>query len=337
VSKPRFSTSLEETKRISRILEIVQRIAVNPRRWRRKDLAEGFEISERQIQKDLDVIRHGLKLPLLHCREGYYFESLPRMPTVTYSFSEALALLLAAKAAQGMSGIPGGELAAALARLESLFPPEFGPLLRQLVLSRPSEDYDHRQDILSTLHHALMAHRRVQMTYSTSSRGGEESDRIVEPYYIMPYVRSWYLIAYDHKRGEVRMFKVDRIRQAELLEERYEIPKDFDLDEYLGPAWGVMRGEAGEPVEVVLQFSPEAGRWAREQRWHPSQEVQEQPDGSILFKLKVAITPEFVNWIMYYGSRVKVLLPESLRKRVEEEARRIGEAYQGEKRSRRDA
>ena len=52
---------LEETKRTSRILEIVQIIATAPRRYLRRHLAHRFEVSERMIQKDLDVIRHGLK------------------------------------------------------------------------------------------------------------------------------------------------------------------------------------------------------------------------------------------------------------------------------------
>lgn len=57
----------EDTKRVARILNLVQMIAAHPRRYLRRDLAARFEISERMIQKDLEVIRHGLRLPL--CRE----------------------------------------------------------------------------------------------------------------------------------------------------------------------------------------------------------------------------------------------------------------------------
>ena len=59
----------EEMKRTSRILEIVQIVATAPRRYLRRDLATRFEISERMIQKDLEVVRRGLKL-LLHSPEG---------------------------------------------------------------------------------------------------------------------------------------------------------------------------------------------------------------------------------------------------------------------------
>lgn len=319
---------LEETKRIRRVLTMIQLIALEPGRWRRSDLARVYEVSERQIQKDLDVIRHGLLLPLMHEPEGYYFEEMPHLPTVSYSFTEALALLLAARMAQAMPGTNSAELAAAIARLESLFPEAFVPLLRQATDRLPrAAAAPHRQEMLALLHRALAERRQVRIVYATGSRGGEESRRVVEPYAVIPYVRSWQLIAYDHLRGDVREFKLDRIREAELLDVGYTIPADFDLDAYLGDAWGLMRGAAGEPEEVVLVFAPEAGRWVTEERWHPSQRAQTLSDGRVQVSFCLGITPEFVNWVLYYGSRVRVVQPEHLRRRVAEELRRAAEGY----------
>jgi predicted DNA-binding transcriptional regulator YafY len=325
---PGLGRPYEEMKRTSRILELVQMIAVAPHRYRRSHLAARFEISERMIQKDLDIIRNGLKLNLLHTPEGYYFDELPRLPALQYTFAEGLALLLAIQAAQQVSGISSAELAAAVARLEALFPAEFTPLLRQIV-SQPviTVQRGHRQQMLNLLNRAVIEGRKVRMVYETRSRGGEASERVVRPYHIMPYVRSWQLIGYCERRGEPLMFKVDRIREATLLDERYSIPDNFDLDTYLGTAWGLMRGEASEPVDVALRFEPEAGHWVAEEYWHPSQQVEEQPDGCVLFRLHVAVTPEFVHWLLYYGSRVEVLEPANLRERVEEEHRRAVEMY----------
>ncbi len=325
---PGLGRPYEEMKRTSRILELVQIIAVAPCRYLRRNLAEYFEVSERTIQKDLEVIRHGLVLSLRHSPEGYYFEEVPRLPTLQYTFAEALALLLAVQAAWQVSGIGSAELAAAVARLEALFPPEFTPLLRQIV-SQPvlTAQREHRQQMLMLLNQALIEGRKVRMVYETRSRGGEVSERVVRPYHIMPYVRSWQLIAYCERREETLMFKIDRIQEATLLDERYSVPDDFDLDAYLGETWGMMRGEAGEPVDVVLRFEPEAGHWVVEEYWHPSQQVEEQPDGSLLFRLHVAITPEFVHWLLYYGSRVEVLEPLELRDKIVEETRRLARIY----------
>ena len=319
---------LEETKRTARILEIIQLIAGKPRQYRRGDLAERFEISERMIQKDFDVVRHGLKLVLMKDGDGYYFERLPHLPTTAYSFSEALALLTAARAAQAIPGVNSAELAAAVARLESVFPDEFRPLVREATEKLPRRAVKaHRQDMLTVLHRALIERRQVKIVYATGSRDGEANERVVEPYHIMPYGRSWHLIAFDHRREEVLQFKVDRVKEAELLDALYPVPPDFDVDTYLGDGWGIMRGAATEPETVVLLFEPEAGRWVAEEQWHPSQQSETLPDDRVRVTFRVGVTPEMVNWLLYYGSRVRVVEPAWLQVRAREEHRNALSLY----------
>lgn len=310
----------DEFRRVARILEIIQYITIRPGGWKRKTLAERYELSERQIQKDLDIIRHRLGLPLIHDGTGYSFERIPTLPAVQYTFAEALSLLLAMQSAQQVSGVGSPDLAAAMARLQAIFPPEFTGLIAQINSQTAKTTHrTSRQQTLLLLNRALMEQRKVHMIYRTQSRGGELNERVVRPYHVMPYVRSWQLIAYCEKRQDVLMFKVDRIHALTLLDERYTVPKDFKLDDYLGATWGMLRGNASEPVDVTLHFSPEAGAWVAEEQWHPSQQVEEQADGSVLFKLHIAVTAEFVNWLMYYGSRVKVLEPFWLQDRLREE------------------
>lgn len=53
---------LEETKRVARVLRIVQLISAQPRAWTRRRLGDEFELSARQIDYDLELIRHGFAL-----------------------------------------------------------------------------------------------------------------------------------------------------------------------------------------------------------------------------------------------------------------------------------
>ena len=119
---PRLGRPYQETRRISRILELIQIITALPGRCRRRDLAARFEISERMIQKDLDVIRNGLKLTLGRSAEGYRFDELPRLPAVGFSFAEGISLLLAVEAGRRNTGIGTADLEAAVGRLRGLFP-----------------------------------------------------------------------------------------------------------------------------------------------------------------------------------------------------------------------
>ena len=280
------------------------------------------------IKKDLQIVRHGLRLSLSSSRQGYYFEETPQLPAVAYSFTEALALVQAAQVSRQVAGINSSDLAAAVARLIALFPPEFGILLQKL-LHRPriTVDREHRQEMLHLLNQGWLENRKLDIVYQTAGRQGAVSQRVVHPYHIMPYVRSWQLIAYCENRQDVIMFKVDRIQRATLLDELYEIADSFDLDQYMGSAWGVMRPEGQAPELVELHFAPDAGRWVAEEYWHKSQQVEEQPDGSVIFRLNIAITPDFTSWILYYGSKVEVVEPEHLRSAVAAEHRRATEQY----------
>lgn len=309
----------EQIRRTARVLEIVQQITVAPGRWSRKELARYHEISERMIQKDLELIRVRLKLELEHDGLTYRFSRLPQLPTLTYTFNEALALVTAVRSAQTVPGVNSADLAAAAARLESIFPNDLRPLLREATDKLPNQaTRAHRHAMLTLLHRALVERRRVDIRYLTGSREGEINDRVVEPYHIMPYLRSWYLVAYDHRRDTVLDFKLDRILEARLMEETYAIPANFDIDEYIGDNWGIMRdaGPLAEPV--VLGFTPEAGRWVAEERWHKSQTAETLPDGSVRVEFFVSVTPEMVRWLMFYGADVVVEQPAWLRDRLRE-------------------
>jgi len=307
------------------VLEIIQQIAVAPGRWSRKALAEDHEIGERMIQKDIDLIRHRLGLELEHDGTTYSFIRLPHLPTLTYSFNEALALITAVRVAQTVPGINSADLAAAVARLESIFPAELWPLVREAADQMPTQaTRARRHTMLTLLHRALIERRQVSMHYLTGSREGEINERTVEPYHIMPYLHSWYLVAYDHRRAAVLDFKLDRIMEARLLDTTYTVPADFDIDDYLGDNWGIMR-DAGPPAEpVVLLFAPEAGRWVSEERRHKSQQAETLPDGRVRIEFFVSATPEMVRWLMYYGAEVWVERPAWLREQVCEAHWRAG-------------
>ncbi len=313
----------EEFRRTRRIVDLLLRIANQPRRWTRRDLAAHYEISEQQVDKDLRLIRHGLVMSLLHCREGYYFERLVRLPALTLSLPEALSLLLAARLGQQMPGVSRSDLAAAVARLEALLPGELLPLLGGI--ARGDRDESPRGATLRELQMAMAERSRLRLIYRSASRADGAAERRVDPYTLLPYLRSWYLVGYCHLRREVRIFKVDRIKRLARTGERFVLPESFDLSKYLGQSWGLLRGAAGEPEDVVLEFSAEAGRWVRDEEWHPSQRVEDLPDGRVRLVFHVGITPELRRWVLGFGRQARVVRPEGLAAWVRQEVGAMGE------------
>jgi len=80
-------------------------------------------------------------------------------------------------------------------------------------------------------------------------------------------------------------------------------------------------------VEVVLKFHPRVAHRVRETRWHRSEQVEEQPDGSLLWRARVAEVQEMLPWIRGWGADCEVLEPQELREMLMGEAKAMAELY----------
>jgi predicted DNA-binding transcriptional regulator YafY len=147
-------------------------------------------------------------------------------------------------------------------------------------------------------------------------------------YFIEAYAigQSAYVIGRREPDGSMRTLKIDRIERIELTMETYAIPAEFDAERLLEDAWGIWYSEK-EPVEVLLKFHPRVARRVKETRWHASEMVEEQPDGSLVWRARIAEPQEMLPWIRGWGADVEVLGPESLRQLLREEVSKLGMIY----------
>jgi proteasome accessory factor B len=117
------------------------------------------------------------------------------------------------------------------------------------------------------LSRALLDHKTVAFEYHAMS-SDETTRREVEPYGLVFLSAHWYLVARDRGRGELRTFRVSRIRQITANTRRsqspdYEIPSTFKLEDYARSrdAWGL---GADREIDVLVDFhgAAAAGRAA---------------------------------------------------------------------------
>ena len=144
-----------------------------------------------------------------------------------------------------------------------------------------------------------------------------EGDVKADPYKIWFFNGTFYLIGYCHFRGEIRIFALDRIKILHQTKNTFEVPEDFNLEEFMGSSFGVFQGE---PMRIKVWFSADIAGYIKEKIWHESQEIHPQDDGSIIFETEVAGTDEIRFWVMSWGSNAVVLEPESLRDEIKAEA-----------------
>jgi len=316
--------------RVARLVDIVLQLCQYPRQYNRADLAERYGVSERQITKDLQLLRDRLHLRIERDPDGrgYYLASIPRLPALQLSLSEALALLLAAQAGHVVPGVSTQELNAALARLRAVLPEPFRELLAHVAHIRPPGSLDaNRRKRLHTLLEAMALRHTVEIVYRTASRGGDRVRRQFDPYGIVPFGRSWYVIGWCHLRRAIRTFKVDRMDEIRDTRYPFEIRPEFSLRDFLTANWGIFDAPGLPAEEVELEFSRTAAPWIAEEEWHPTQEIESLPDGGIRFRVRVPITPDFVRWVLNYGVEVTVVRPEALREQILAHARGILHKY----------
>jgi len=151
------------------------------------------------------------------------------------------------------------------------------------------------------------------------------------PYFIEPYSagNSVQVIGLSQSlkgQPKLRTFKLERIDRVELLNERYLIPKEFNPQALLQDAWGIWY--TNEPPErVLLKFSPQVAARVRMTHWHPSQQLYENPDGSIIWEGWIAEPREMEPWIRGWGSDCEVLAPTELRERMRVESKKWYDMY----------
>jgi predicted DNA-binding transcriptional regulator YafY len=103
--------------------------------------------------------------------------------------------------------------------------------------------------VLAAVQQATDEHRRLRLRYYTHSRD-QHTEREVDPYRVHAEQGRWYLAGFDHLRGEQRLFRVDRVLDAEVLDETFEPPDDLPEPELF---------EAGaDDPRIVLDLAPEA-------------------------------------------------------------------------------
>ncbi len=197
-------------------------------------LAEQLEVSERTIYRDVDALG-AAGIPVYAERGpsgGIVLADGYRRALTNFSEDEVRALFVS-----GMSPLADLGLERGLSRaLEKLHGALADVHQRAAEKSRARIHLDQRRwnqpepprPLLTTLRRAVWDDRRLRIRYE--DRNKTPSTRTIDPFGLVSKAGVWYLIA--RYNDEMRSFRVERIRAAEELQERFERPADFDLERY---------------------------------------------------------------------------------------------------------
>lgn len=201
---------------------------------------------------------------------------------------------------------------------------------RQVLFVRgtPTKSYERQHGILNAIHRCILERRVVQVEYQPPGR--EAQRRKIEPYAVVFYQSSLYIVAAAHElppgEDRVRHLKLDRFLRAAPQDEYFKLPPNFDLEAHLGQGVGIFSG--GKAHDFKIRISNRGARWVLEDPWHAEQKVERQADGSIVLTVPAHHELEIIPRVLALGSEAEVLAPASCRKAMGVIVRQLAEKYE---------
>jgi predicted DNA-binding transcriptional regulator YafY len=320
--------------RITRLLKLLQTLQAGNGQDA-KGLAATCGVSRRTIFRDLETLREaGVPLVFDNEHERYHIPGAFFLPPTNFTAEEALSIIaLASKITVG-ERLPFTEPARQAAlKLESSLPASLREEIRQVTqaiqinLSKVSPLED-KSEFYQQLVEAVSKRQVVHMKYGSLTEWDTIETKL-RPYQLLFSGRSWYVIGRSSLHSEVRTFNLARIKQLRMLNERYSVPRSFNLDKYLGNAWHLVPDD-GPDQQVVVRFQPLVATNVSEVVWHKTQKLHWNEDGTLDFHAQVSGLQEIVWWILGYGDQAEVLKPSKLRKLVAHRAENLHRVYSAE-------
>ncbi len=320
-------------RQLERILEL-DMLLRSGQRQTASSLAQALEVSERTVRADINFLKGRFQAPIQVSRKKGYHYTNPewRLPTIPLTKGELFALTLGARMLEAYAGLAyAPQLRSAIGRLAQRLPEQEWLDLQQLaderLVFRAGAETHLDWEIWQQLEESCREKKRVWMRYRTASRGDEVSERELDPYLLHIYRgTNPYVIGWCHKRQEVRWFRVDRILSLKTLPETFEIDPTFDPKAHMAMIFQHEVG--GIPRQVVIWFDAETAPFIRERRWHPTQVIEEQPDGSLILRMTVRGMNDVKRWVLFYGKGAVVRDPPELVQLVRDEVGAMSRNYQ---------
>jgi predicted DNA-binding transcriptional regulator YafY len=224
------------------------------------ELAERLEVNLRTVQRYIARLQD-LCVPVESVRGvGGFYRLKPgfRLPPLMFTGEEAFAVVLGLRGLRhlGLSAFaPATEGAAA--KLARVLPE---PLRNSIQMVEEVVALEPGPWVASTSADSLIRvstaiRKRRRLTFAYQSHAGISSQREIEPYGVVHMDGRWYMVGHCLLRQALRTFRLDRVSQPEIGEERFEPAGGFDIKAYLNQGMPFVQSAFAIDVWVDLPAS----------------------------------------------------------------------------------
>lgn len=249
----------------------------------------GFEMSTRTLQRDIEQIRceFGIEITYERERNGYFIDT-----ENSFNIDGFLRFLEIANTAELL--------------MESLKESKDTQSLIQFESTGQFRGIENLKPLLFAI-----KNQRIVRFHHQSFLTGEVKRFSINPYLLKEYQNRWYLIGKIKSQDFFISFGIDRIIELKVMDTVFEKDMEANPAALFENIIGLSESKS-EPQEIVLSFTPLQGKYIKSLPLHKSQQIIVDNDAELRIKLVLVPNFEFRQQILMLGEAVKVLKPTGL-------------------------
>jgi predicted DNA-binding transcriptional regulator YafY len=302
-------------RKILRIWAILNKLDTG-RRVASKDLAEDFNVSQRTVQRDLELLIQ-VGFPIYVPEKGYHsFMSDFSLKRVELSEEEASLLSFLYEIAQSL-----GEN----------FEDSFKGILKKVLSKNADSPFYIKMPTGLRLKKEFPSVGKVQLAIEESrkleilyqKKDDEEKSYLVHPFKLIQFEGFWYLLCRVDEKGHIIKLRIDRIKDLKLTDDYFDEPEN--LKTLLDESVNIWFDEGREEV-ITLRIDKDAATYFKQNKYFPLQKVKkENKDGSLVMETTVCHHMEAIPNILRWMPHVKVTAPKALKDEIADRIKRYTE------------
>lgn len=281
--------------------------------------ADRFEVSTRQIKRDIEYMRGRFEAPIEYSRaiQGYRYEK--QFKKLEFADQHLVLFSVILKSLLGNQQYIPVESKELFGTIEESIPKQYRDICNSISYQMPSVSLIKPEQFM-VIFDAVILRKCLSIVYRDLKN--VVTERYIEPERVINYNGNWYIVCFDWKENEIRMFLLSRIEKLILTDESFKPHKDGypnmtyksyqeELNALVSNSYGIFMGKKIQ--KVTVEFYGDGKRIIESQQWHVRQVlVHGKDDEPTRLTFPAASFTEVLGRILSFGALAKPVDPPEL-------------------------
>ena len=295
-------------------------------------LVRKFGVSQRTVERDFERLRDDLNAPLEYDKSKnmyHYTDPTFSVPNVILTEGELFTVSALLPLMEQYKNTPlESSFKNIMKKLVDFLPDTVSvnsSFLNQDIsfISDPLPKID--ENIFNMIFKAIKSSKVLSIKYQ-SYKSQQPKEKTFNAYKVICQKGNWYVFGFEHETSDFRIYSLARIQNAQLQNDSFRVPQDFDIKKHIDLELGIWNNpDRFEEYEIL--FAKETSRYVLEREWHKDQIIEQNEDGTVLLKFKSNQSQMIYTWLLSFGNNATVIKPQELREKIRAECEEVAEKY----------